>query len=89
MCCSMACAAFAWATWINLIDSHVRLMTQTKAPGYEAGVLCKLHCALYRSLFGLAVYKMLIKSISCKGFAKNEIVPLSVVKAIRLRYEHV
>jgi hypothetical protein len=38
MCCSMACVAFAWAAWINLIDfefsvflprvlSHVRLMS--------------------------------------------------------------
>jgi hypothetical protein len=53
MCCSMACVAFAWAAWINLIDFVVRRIfrrifrfspsralndvNQTKAPGYEAG----------------------------------------------------
>jgi hypothetical protein len=36
----MACVAFAWAAWINLIDffSPLRAVprVQTKAPGYEA-----------------------------------------------------
>jgi hypothetical protein len=31
----MACVAFAWAAWINLIDL---MRKQTKAPGCEADV---------------------------------------------------
>ena len=29
MCCSMACAAFAWAAWINLIDFVVRRLAES------------------------------------------------------------
>jgi hypothetical protein len=29
MCCSMACVAFAWAAWINLIDFVVRRLAES------------------------------------------------------------
>ena len=32
MCCSMACVAFAWAAWINLIDFFPRALNDVNKP---------------------------------------------------------